>query len=182
MWQQPGSIVLHTFLLIISTDYSYLRAKIWYCLQIHCVWKQTTIDWGMKMQIKVLKLACTTQPPTFTAVHLYSYFRHENGKFHQKGEIPAKGFKNYAPFVLLCRLKLYKAVQRVAISLAAVFLENLVFLSTWLVRWTRSKLYTGQEWENKKYKLFDLVWPWPLRYGSESRSLHIESQWGQHLY
>ena len=32
-----------------------------------------------------------------------------------------------------------------------------VFLSTWPVRWTWPKLYTttGQERENRKYKLFD---------------------------
>ena len=36
------------------------------------------------------------------------------------------------------------------------FLEHLCF-STWLVHWTWPKLYTttGQEWENRKYKLFD---------------------------
>ena len=52
-----------------------------------------------------------------------------------------------------------------------------VFISIWLVRWTWSQVYTtnGQEWENRKYKLFDLVWPWRLRYGSGSRSLHIVS-------
>ena len=40
---------------------------------------------------------------------------------------------------------------------AIVFLEDLVFLSTWLLRWTWPKLYTttGREWENRKYKLFD---------------------------
>jgi len=40
---------------------------------------------------------------------------------------------------------------------AIVGLELFVFLSTWLVRWTWPKLYTstGQEWENRKYKLFD---------------------------
>ena len=37
------------------------------------------------------------------------------------------------------------------------FFNILFFLSTWLVRWTWPKLYTstGQEWENRKYKLFD---------------------------
>ena len=57
------------------------------------------------------------------------------------------------------------------------FCKHFVFLSTWLVRWTWPKLYTttGQEWENRKYNLFDLVWPWPFMYGSRSRSMHIVS-------
>ena len=43
------------------------------------------------------------------------------------------------------------------ITRRGVFLEHFVFLSTWLVRWIRPKLYTttGQEWENREYKLFD---------------------------
>jgi len=38
-----------------------------------------------------------------------------------------------------------------------ILLEHFVFLSTWLVCWTWPKLYTTtcQEWENRKYKLFD---------------------------
>ena len=41
--------------------------------------------------------------------------------------------------------------------LPPLFLEHFVFLLTWLVRWTWPKFYTttGQEWENRKYKLFD---------------------------
>jgi len=37
------------------------------------------------------------------------------------------------------------------------FFRTFVFLSTWLVCWTWPKLYTttSQEWENRKYKLFD---------------------------
>ena len=57
------------------------------------------------------------------------------------------------------------------------FCKHFVFHTILLVHWTWPKVYTttGQEWENRKYKFFDLVWPWPLSYGSESSSLHIVS-------
>ena len=58
---------------------------------------------------------------------------------------------NVSPYLKWSSDHTNKAVQRTAISLAVIFLEHFVFLLTW------PKLYTttGQEWENRKYKLFD---------------------------